>query len=1028
MGRAATLVLRTGLGLALVLPGCGGGKKTTPFPFPTDAVETPDGVEPDAPPPEVPACTIQKPMANRILTGVAEVRVVASDPKEEGISRVVFAFLAQGQSPIKVGEVTSVPPDGVVALAVDSAKVQDGPYTFFCQVEAADGRKGSAGVPVRVDNTPPKVELYPPSTPPYSNFLSDLVVRVNVSDGDGIGTEHVIIRVNGDAVADLVNPAPGLQNLVTVPTHELLIGKNTVEITANDKNGNVTPTPLSYWANFVPPPSFLLSGNSWALPKDLAVEGISGIETANGPGLLAWGGRGAYLLMPGPQAALSVAASPVTTAVSLARVADLNGDGLEDILLVTTDTGDKSTIQFFPQSTTGAFPGAASWKATLDGRVNDVAVGDLNRDDRPDLAVTLAKAGASVAVALSKASGAAGTWSGFTTYGGVEEPYLAAIGDFTADGDHDVAVTRRSSGVVTVFPVNGATGTLLVGINSELKYHPGTGTDTPLTAVTSLVPGPPVAGGKGDTVMVADGNLNSLFQVVPDPGTGLGSLAVSAVYPAGLTPSRLAVGDADGDGRDDLVTWCPGSAMVLVEWGNGEGGFDEGPAYVVSREASDLTLASLTGGPRPDIVVLDRTNQTVHVLAAVPASARRFAGPPMVRLGFSPRAIAAGRYVLALPALSSHKDLAILGSDATGEAWVHIVAASEETRLPTEKVGSVSGFVRNPTDLLSADLDKNGYDDLLIPSQAVSTAEKHPTMGRLLFKEGASHVVPTVIKGNDPVTQVGLQLGTWAGDAPTLAVIADLKRESSKPGVLDFAVIARFRTTPNSEPVTLFQPFVGQGDGTFRIQEGVLYPVDEALGPSALAAARLTGGSNYDVVATFSKSNEFTVFFAKGLGLFKASEGEATKFAVGTNPRRLAIETLDAPVGSSDDPYPDLVILLGADVAIVRATGKVGDEVQYAPPVGLGHAGRGPADLAVRDMNRDGYADIVVLDQDDGMVTIYLNLAQGRFSDPFRYPVGVSPVRMTVADLDADSCPDIATADGDGQSATILRNLTCDQQ
>lgn len=1027
MGRAATLVLRTGLGLALVLPGCGGGKKTTPFPFPTDAIETADGVEPDVPPPEAPVCTIQKPMANRILTGVAEVRVVASDPKEEGISRVVFAFLAQGQSPIKVGEVTSIPPDGVVTLAVDSAKVQDGPYTFFCQVEAADGRKGSAGVPVRVDNTPPKVELYPPSTPPYSNFLSDLVVRVKVSDADGIGTEHVIIRVNGDAVADLVNPAPGLQNPVTVPTHELLIGKNTVEITANDKNGNMTPTPLSYWANFVPPPSFL-SGNSWTLPKDLAVERISGIETANGPGLLAWGGRGAYLLMPGPQAALSVAASPVTTAVSLARVADLNGDGLEDVLLVTTDTGDKSTVQFFPQSTTGAFPASASWKATLDGRANDVAVGDLNRDDRPDLAVTLAKAGASVAVALSKSSGAAGTWSGFTTYGGVEEPYLVAIGDFTADGDNDVAVTRRSSGVVTVFPVNGATGTLLVGINSELKDPRSPNKSTPLTAVTSVVPGPPVAGGKGDTVVVADGNLNALFLVVPEPGTGLGSLAASAAYPTGLTPSRVAGSDADGDGLDDLVTLCPGSAMVLVEWGNGQGGFDEGPAYLVIREASDLTLASLTGGPRPDIVVLDRTNQTVHVLSAVPASARRFAGPPMVRLGFAPRAIAAGRYVMALPALPSHKDLALLGSDE-GRAVVQIVAASEETRLPTQKVGSVQGFVQNPTDLLSADLDQNGYDDLLIPSQAVSTAGTHnPTMGRLLFKEGVSHVVPTVRKGNDPVTQVDLQLGTWAGDAPTLAVVADLKRESSKPGVLDLAVIARFRTTPNSEPVTLFQPFVGQGDGTFRILEGVLYPVDEALGPSALAAARLTGGSNYDVVATFSKSNEFTVFFAKGLGLFKAGEGEAAKFAVGTNPKRLAIETLDAPVGSPDDPYPDLVILLGADVAIVRATGKVGDEVQYAPPVGLGHAGRGPADLAVRDMNGDGYADIVVLDQDDGMVTIYLNLAQGRFSDPFRFVVGVSPVRMTVADLDADSCPDIATADGDGQSVTILRNLTCDQQ
>lgn len=1028
MGRAATLVLRTGLGVALMLLGCGGGKKTTPYFPPLDAIETADGVEPDVPPTEVPVCTIQKPMANRILTGVAEVRVVASDPKKEGLSRVVFAFLATGQSPIKVGEVTSVPQDGIVTLVVDSSKVQDGQYTFFCQVETADGRKGSAGVPVRVDNTPPKVELYPPSTPPYSNFLSDLVVRVSVSDGSGIGTEHLVIRVNGDAVVDLVNPASGLQNAVAVQTHELLVGKNTVEITASDKNGNVTTSPLSYWVNFVPPASFL-SADQWTLPKDLAIERVSGIETAKGYGILGWGGKGAHLLMPGPQETLSVAASPVTTAVSLARVADLNGDGLEDILLVTTDTSDKSTVQFFPQGATGAFPATASWKATLDGRANDVVSGDLNQDDRPDLAVTLAKAGASVAVALSNSSGAAGTWSGFSTFGGVEEPYLVAIGDFTADGDNDVVVTRRSSGVVTVFPVNGATGTLLVGINSDLKYNPGTGTGTPLTALTSLTPGPPVAGGKGDTIVVADGNLNSLFLVVPDPGVGLGSLAVSAAYPTGLTPSRIAGADADGDGRSDLVTWCPGSTMVLVEWGNDKGGFDEGPAYLASREASDLTLIPLTGGSHPDIVILDRTNQRVHVLAAVQASPRRFAGPPMVRLGFIPRAIAAGRFVKALPALPSHKDLALLGSDAAGKAGVHIVAASEETRLPTQKAGSLEGRVQNPTDLLAADLDKNGYDDLLIPSQAVSTAGKtEPTMGRLLFQEGVSHVFASVKGGTDPITGLDLRYGTWAGDAPTLAVIADLKREPSKPGVLDLAVIAKFRTTPDSQPVTLFQPFVGQGDGTFRIQEGVLYPVDATQGPSALAAARLTGGSNQDVVMTNAKSGEFTIFFAKGAGLFKAGEGEAKDFAVGTNPKRIAVETLDAPIGSLDDPYPDLVVLLEADVAIVRATAKVGDEVQYAPPAGLGHAGRGPVDLAVRDVNGDGYADIVVLDQQDAMVTIYLNLAQGRFSDPFRYFVGVFPVRMTVTDLDADSCPDIATADGNGQSVTILRNVICDKQ
>ncbi len=1024
MGRSAMVLVRIGLGLALILFGCGGSKKRTPIFPPTDAVETADATEPDLPPADVPTCTIHKPMANRILTGSFEVAATATDPKGETISRVVFAFLASGLSPVKVGEVVTIPQDGEVTLVVNSAQVADGSYTFFCQVEAADGRKGSAGVPVKVDNTPPKVELYPPSTPPYSNFLSDLVIRVSVSDGNGVGTEHIVIRVNGDAVADLVNPAPGLQNAVTVRTHELLVGKNTVEITASDKNGNVTPSPLSYWVNFVPPASFQ-SASQWTLPKDLAIERVAGIETAKGPGLLGWGNKGLHLLRPGPQATLDLAASLVTVPVSLARVEDLNGDRLEDVLLVTTETGDKSTVQFFPQNAAGTFPATATWKAMLDARANDIVAGDLDRDDEPDLVVTLAKGSASVAVALSKSPG---TWSGFSTYGGVEEPYLAAIGDFTADGDNDVLVTRRSSGVVTVFPVNGATGTLLVGINSDLQYNPGTGTPVPLTTPTSLVLGPPVSGAKGDTLLVADGDLDTLFHLVPDPGTGLGIVSVTAAYPAGLNPSRILGADLDGDGLGDLVVWCPDSAMVLIEWGNSKGAFDEGPAYLASREASDLALASMTGGSHPDIVILDRTNQRLQVLAALPSSPRRLAAPPMVRLGFAPRAVTAGRYVKPLPALPSHRDLGVLGTDAEGKARIHILVPSEDSTLPTEKAGVLFAYVRNPVDLLSADLDKNNYDDFLVPSQATSAADKkEPTLGRLLMQEGPSHMSPKLKVGIDAVTGLDYQYGTWAGDSPTLAVVADLKRESSKPGVLDLAVVAQFRTTPDGKPTTLFQPFVGQGDGTFKVQEGVLYPVDETQGPSALAAARLTGGSNYDVVMTNEKSGEFTVFFAKGLGLFKAGEGETQDFAVGPGPTRVAVEALDAPVGSAEDPYPDLVILLAADVAIVRAAGKVGDEVQYAPPVNLGHAGRGPVDLAVRDMNGDGYADIVVLDRDDSMVTVYLNLAQGRFSDPFRFLVGLLPARMTVADLDADSCPDIVTADGGGQSVTILKNLACAQ-
>lgn len=1027
MGRVTTLTLGVGLGLTLFLAGCGGDKKGRPRPPPYDAFDATDSVEQEVSPSEVPTCAIQKPQAHRILTGTVEARVVVQDPKGALISRVVFAFLVPGQSPVKVGEVFTVPADGVVVLSVDSTKVSDGDRTFFCQVEASDGRKGSAGVSVKVDNTPPKVEIYPPSTPPYSNFLSDLVVRVSVNDGQGVGTHHVIIRVNGDAVADLVKPAPGLQNPVLVPTHELLIGKNTVEITANDLAGNAMTSPLSYWVNFIPPPSFG-SSDEVPLPKEATIDRLTSIETSKGFGVVGWGSKGAFLLMPGTKGTLNLAATIVSSAVTSLQVVDTNEDRLQDVVLVTSDATDKSLVQVFHQTTAGAFPSSPSWKATLDGRVNSLAIGDLNRDERPDLVVTLNKKTASVAIALTNTSGPAGTWTSFNAYGGVEEPNLVAIGDFTEDGDRDVLVTRRTSGVVTVFPVNGATGTLLVGINSELKTQSPTdaGSETRLTNIVDLLLGPPIE--NGDSVLVLDANLNAVARVIPDSSGGLGHLSISATFGTGVTPSRMAKADADGDGREDVAILSPGSSMILLYWGKESGVIEEGPAFLAGSDAADMTLVPVTGGVRPDIVVLDRTTQRLRVFSPIQDAPRRFAGPAMVRLGFAPRAITVGRYVKPLASLPNHRDIALLGPDEKGKSWVHVFAVSDETLLPTQRIGPSDTGIANATDLLSADLDKNGYDDLLVPSLTTSAAnKKDPTMGRLLFREGVSHSFVSFVQGTDPVTGIDYRYGMWAGDAPILAVIGDLKREPSKPGVLDLAVIAQFRTSadPTAKSITMFQPFVGQGDGTFLVQEGVLYPVDETQRPTALATSRLTGGSNYDVVMTNGASGEFTVFFAKGLGLFKASEGEALEFAVGPNPKRLAIESLDAPVGSLDDPYPDLVILLEGDVAIVRALNKVGDVVQYAPPVVLGHTGRGPTDIAVRDMNGDGYADIIVLDQQDSMVTIYLNLAQTRFSTPFRYRVGVAPVRMAVADINADACPDIATADQQGQTVTFLLNRAC---
>jgi hypothetical protein len=97
--------------------------------------------------------------------------------------------------------------------------------------------------------------------------------------------------------------------------------------------------------------------------------------------------------------------------------------------------------------------------------------------------------------------------------------------------------------------------------------------------------------------------------------------------------------------------------------------------------------------------------------------------------------------------------------------------------------------------------------------------------------------------------------------------------------------------------------------------------------------------------------------------------------------------------------------------------------VNFGAPYALGHKGRDPVAARIADVNADGWADIVVLNQGDSSVAVYVNRGNRTFDAPVVIPVGTGPVAMDVTDLDGDTCPDIVTSDSVGRTLTLLRNL-----
>ncbi len=213
-------------------------------------------------------------------------------------------------------------------------------------------------------------------------------------------------------------------------------------------------------------------------------------------------------------------------------------------------------------------------------------------------------------------------------------------------------------------------------------------------------------------------------------------------------------------------------------------------------------------------------------------------------------------------------------------------------------------------------------------------------------------------------------------------------------------------------------PFDGvqlsNGDGTFA--PPVNYSVLAA--PTRLFVADLNGDGHPDWVSISNGSEYFCVGLGSGTGRFLAAVDSTSTpgpYGSGTTTAIVAADfnqdgNLDYVTVGSDIYYPGMNIFLGDGS---------GD---FAPPVHYS-AGSNPAEIVAGDFNHDGYPDIAVLDQSDGMVTVLLNQKNGTFGSGVSYAVGAGGGYIQTADFNRDGNPDlIVTNSSDGTVSVLLGN------
>src|SRR5207302_1073188 len=166
-----------------------------------------------------------------------------------------------------------------------------------------------------------------------------------------------------------------------------------------------------------------------------------------------------------------------TTPVSVA-VADLNGDGVPDVVLADNNLAGTVTVLLnttVPGATVCTFTSHAEF--TVGANPTSVAVGDVNGDGRPDLVVDN-NGSANVSVLLNTTAPGAivSSFAGHVDFATGTNPYAVAIADWNGDGKADLVVAHGGSDSVSELANSTAPG----GLEPSFR-----GTQAPATGIKS---------------------------------------------------------------------------------------------------------------------------------------------------------------------------------------------------------------------------------------------------------------------------------------------------------------------------------------------------------------------------------------------------------------------------------------------------------------------------------------------------------------------------------------------------------------
>ena len=350
---------------------------------------------------------------------------------------------------------------------------------------------------------------------------------------------------------------------------------------------------------------------------------------------------------------------------------DVNGDGRRDLITANSNSNNVGVL-LGSATTPGTFPATATFYNSGGTFPVGLGVGDVNGDGRPDIVV--ANSNSSTVGVLLNSAITPGTFLAAVTYGsGNTSPRGLSLADVNGDGKLDIVTGGVSSTSGVGVLLNSAATPGVFG--TAANYSTGVNSD-------GIAMGDANADGRPDIVVTGYTTANTVV-VLLNSATAPGTFPTTTSYGSGGSmPRGVTLGDVNGDNLADLVVGNQGGSTVVVLLNQlaTPGAFGPAVAYQTgSTGANGVRIQDMDGDGRPDIITANYaggTGSTISVLRNVAAAPGTFTAGTAYASGGS------GPINLALSDLNND-GMADIAATLVGSSAVGVLLNTTVTAAPT---------------------------------------------------------------------------------------------------------------------------------------------------------------------------------------------------------------------------------------------------------------------------------------------------------------------------------------------------------